>query len=80
VFQPYDETLGWQKIAIGHLDVHVVPVPSFHGHMVTPKSAATLAKMLERELNEAQDQEQALSAPPKISASSNGRQRHSGNS
>lgn len=51
---PYDETLGWNKIAIGALDVQKIPGPGFQGSMLRPPHASILAQRLNRSLELAQ--------------------------
>lgn len=54
LLQPYDETLGWSKIAVGPLDVQKLSVPGFQGSMLRPRFAWKLAERLSRSLKLAQ--------------------------
>ena len=51
---PYDETLGWSRIATSALDVQKISVPGFQGWMLRPPYASILAKTLSRSLELAQ--------------------------
>jgi amino acid adenylation domain-containing protein len=51
---PYDDTLGWSKIAVGALGVQKIPGPGFQGSMLRPPYASILAQRLNRWLELAQ--------------------------
>ena len=61
VQNPYDESLGWNKLVTDSLDIQKLPVPGFQGYMLRPPYAAILAQRLARALELAHLKSDSLS-------------------